>query len=1172
MAGNVIRRDVVQIAWEVEESPFSKLNKQAQSFQSTVKRAVGGAESDLGKVSKGTDKSTSSFKKLASSVDDSAKFVRRLKGDIAQADAAIAKLRETAASVKAKFDQLKAKVEQLKAAASAVKEQFRAMVSALKPSNVIAKIRSQLEAMKAAAVQNVQHFKELGRQKLTNLVSSIRETKNTLTGGKSGAEGFKNALKNVAKISFSETVNGIKRIGSSIKSAKTNIKSFASNIKTGLQSGFQGAIAKGKQLFSTIRQVNKESLSKITSAVEKLGSKLGKGVVSAAKKAVSALAKVGAAATAGFAALTGGSVNAYADYEQLVGGVETLFKDAKGTVMKYANNAYKTAGMSANDYMETVTGFSASLLQSLGGDTQKAAEVSDRALTDMSDNANKMGTDIESIKNAYQGFAKGYYTMLDNLKLGYGGTQSEMQRLIKDAAGYKDIQEELGVTVDESSMSFGNIINAISVVQKKLGITGTTAKEASTTIQGSINSMKGAWTNFLAGMADPNQDMGQLVDNLVDSIVGVKDESGKLVGGVINNLFPRIQAAVPRLAQGLGTILSQLFTLAAQNINVLGPLAPIGQAIINIISGIKAKIQSITADQEKMAAIRNIFDSIKTAVSNAATFVGKLVGSIIDLCTQAPVLGTIQAIVDAISNAFKWLGDHMEAVTNILATIIPFIVSLAAIIKVVNVVMKVWSVIQLVVNAGLLACPITWIVLAIAALIAIIVVLVKNWDKVKAAAVGCWNKIKGVWGSVKDWFSSKVIQPVKNFFADLWEKVPAPIKDVISKITDGFQWAYDKVTGAWEGIQDFFSDLWKGVIKVVAKPVNKLIDGANWVMDKLGSDKKFGHWEPYARGTDGHPGGNAIVNDGRGAELVQMPNGATFIPKGRNVGIPNAPKGMKVLDAQRTAQVMGRSTPTFNYEEGTGWSIWDFFDNAKGLVDKVIDKFIGWNGVTGFALDAGKALINKAKDSMLDWVKGLFKKHGGKGICDYNPSEGVEQWRSTVSQALKMENLFSADNVKRTLHQMQTESGGNPRAINNWDSNAKKGTPSKGLMQVIDPTFKSYARKGFASDIYDPLSNILASVRYARARYGTLAEAYKGVGYAGGVGIPKIKLPAYSPESSVVNAGSSSTSNNYSPSFTLNMSGTVDRTTERTIKRWVQEALDEVFDSLSRTNPRIQEV
>lgn len=1149
MADNVIRRDVVQIAWEVQQSPFKKITKQAQDFQSTVKRAVGGAESELNKVAEKTQKSTSSFKKLTASVEGSSKVVRRLKGDIAQADAAIAKMKATVETVKSRF---KAMLDSIKASAAAVKAQFKAMLNALKPSNVFAKIRSQLQSMKAAVVQNVQQFRALQRQKLTNLVSTVKQVKNTLTGGKSGAEGFKNALKNVAKISFSETVNGIKRIGAGIKNAKNNIKGFASSIKSGLQNGFQGAIGKGKQLFNTIKKVDQTSLKKITESVTKLGDKLGKGLVTAAKKAVSALAKVGAAASAGFAALGVGSIKGYADYEQLVGGVETLFKDSQSTVMKYANNAYKTAGMSANEYMETVTGFSASMLQSLGGDTKKAADMSNLALTDMSDNANKMGTDMESIKYAYQGFAKQNYTMLDNLKLGYGGTKEEMERLLADASKLSGQKYDLS--------SFADITQAIHVVQTEMGITGTTAKEAASTIQGSINSMKGAWQNFITGMADPNQDMGQLTDNLVNSVVTVA-----------KNLFPRIQAMLPRLAAGVGTLLSQLFTLAAQNVDALGPLAPIAQKIVNAVGAIKAKFQALAADKEKMAAIRNIFNGIKTAVGYAVTFVGQLVGKVIDFCTQAPVLNTIKAIVTAVSNAFKFLSDHIEAVTNVLAFIIPFIASLAAIIKVVNVAMKVWSVIQLVVNAGLLACPITWIVLGIAALIAIIVVLVKNWDKVKNAAVGCWNKIKGAWNSVSAWFGAKVITPVKNFFADLWEKVPAPVKNVISKITEGFQTARDKVTKCWEGIAGWFSNLWKGVVEAVAKPVNKLIDGANWVMDKLGSKKRFDGWKPYARGTSGHPGGNAIVNDGRGAELVQMPNGMTFIPKGRNVGIPNAPKGMKVLDAQRTAQLMGRRSPTFNYEEGTGWDIFDFFDDAGGLVSKVIEKFVSFKGMAGMALDSGKALISAAKGSLKSWIKGLFDKFGGKSLASYNPSKGVEQWRSTVASALKMEGLHTADNVKRTLYQMQTESGGNPRAINKWDSNAKKGTPSKGLMQVIDPTFNAYARSGYNKNIYDPISNILASVRYARSRYGSLAKAYRGVGYANGVG--RIKLPAYSPESSASAYRSSSTNtNNYSPSFTLNMSGTVDRTTERTIKKWVQEALEEIFESMSRTSPRVQEV
>jgi len=474
----------------------------------------------------------------------------------------------------------------------------------------------------------------------------------------------------------------------------------------------------------------------------------------------------------------------------------------------------------------------------------------------------------------------------------------------------------------------------------------------------------------------------------------------------------------------------------------------------------------------------------------------------------------------------------------------------------------------------MLACPVTWIVAAIVGLIAVIILLVRNWDKVKEAGKKCWDKIKETWSKVSSWFKSTVVDPVKKWFGGLWDNITDKVSDVKTKIVDAFQKAVDDVKSAWSGIKDFFSDIWKKTVQNVATPVNKLIDGANWVLEKVGSDKKFGHWEPYARGTNGHPGGNAIVNDGRGAELVQFPDGRTIIPKGRNVGIPNAPKGMKVLDAQRTAQLMGKSGPTFNYAGGIGdWDIWSFFDNVKGLAGKLIEKFVSFKGMSGYALDVGKSLINKAKGYIGDWVKGLFDKFGGKSLGSYEPSKGVEQWRSTVANALKMEGQHSAANIKRTLYQMQTESGGNPRAINNWDSNAKKGTPSKGLMQVIDPTFRAYARKGYASNIYDPLSNILASVRYAMARYGSLEKAYRGVGYEGGVGFPRLRLPVYAPASSVPVSGAGSThNNNYNPSFTLNMSGTVDRTTERTIKRWVKEAMEETFDSMERTSPRLTEV
>lgn len=280
-----------------------------------------------------------------------------------------------------------------------------------------------------------------------------------------------------------------------------------------------------------------DSIAKTDSKALGMAKTLGKGITTAAKWG----AALAGAATTAAAAIAKQAIEAYAEYEQLIGGVETLFGKSADVVKSYAENAYKTAGLSANEYMESVTGFSASLLASLEGDTAKAAKYADRAITDMADNANKMGTDIKSIQTAYQGFAKQNYTMLDNLKLGYGGTQTEMERLIKDASRMKDVQKKLGVTVDESSLSFANIVNAISVVQSSMGIMGATAEEASTTIEGSVNAMKSAWKNLLVGIADDNADFKTLVNNFVDSAITAGD-----------NLIPRLETVL----NGLGTLIT----------------------------------------------------------------------------------------------------------------------------------------------------------------------------------------------------------------------------------------------------------------------------------------------------------------------------------------------------------------------------------------------------------------------------------------------------------------------------------------------------------------------------------------------------------------------------------------------------------------------------------------
>ena len=270
MADNVVRRDVIEVSWNIDDSPLKKLTKQAQEFQQSVKKSVGGSESELNEFAKTTQKSTAEMRKLTTSVTGGSKAVRRMKADIAQTDAYIAKMKASIVAVKLQ-------IELMKFIAGDIKDRFKAMMAALKPSNVLAKMRAQLQAIKNAAiavknsiVQNVQHFKALGKQKLTGLINNIREAKNTLTGGEKGAQGFKNALKNIAKISFAETVNGIKRIGTGIKNAGMSVKNFATNIKTNIQNGFQSAINKGKQFIETLKKIDREKLKNINDSVNKL--------------------------------------------------------------------------------------------------------------------------------------------------------------------------------------------------------------------------------------------------------------------------------------------------------------------------------------------------------------------------------------------------------------------------------------------------------------------------------------------------------------------------------------------------------------------------------------------------------------------------------------------------------------------------------------------------------------------------------------------------------------------------------------------------------------------------------------------------------------------------------------------------------------------------------------
>lgn len=359
--------------------------------------------------------------------------------------------------------------------------------------------------------------------------------------------------------------------------------------------------------------------------VSKISSSLKSGLAKAAKVATAAVA----AAATGIGVLAKKSLDAYADFEQLTGGVETLFKTSADTVKKYAANAYKTAGLSANEYMETVTSFSASLIQSLGGDTKKAAEYANTAITDMSDNANKMGTDMELIQNAYRGFAKSNYTMLDNLALGYGGTKEEMERLIADASKMTDVQKKLGVTVDETDMSFANIVNAIHVVQANLDIMGTTSKEASTTIQGSISSMKSAWENLLVGIADDSQDFGKLIDNFVDSVATV----GK-------NIMPRIKKILKGVAKLIKEIVPEVAKMLPEIVNDILP--DLANAAVDIVKGL----------------VDALVDNADTLLDTGIKILDTIINGIIECIPKIKDL--IPTIINAILRIIDVLTDHLD--------------------------------------------------------------------------------------------------------------------------------------------------------------------------------------------------------------------------------------------------------------------------------------------------------------------------------------------------------------------------------------------------------------------------------------------------------------------------------------------------------------------------------
>ena len=548
-------------------------------------------------------------------------------------------------------------------------------------------LTSQYRAMSAQYTANNTKHKELvasydaEKQKLAQIEATLGKTSPEY---QAQAKVVANLARDVDKSSAAVNANGIamSKMRTQMNNAQADINKTDSEIKSlspDMDKAGKAASELGGEAAKSGRQAQEASggYTVFKNVLANLATSAIGAAVNGLKQLGSAVLNVGKQA-----------IEAYSQNEQLVGGVQTLFKDSAGIVQDYANNAYKAAGMSANEYMNTVTGFSASLIQSLGGDTKAAAELGNTAVQDMSDNANKMGTDIESIQQTYQSLARGNYAMLDNLKLGYGGTKSEMERLMADAEKLTGEHYTIG--------DFGDTVKAIHAVQTQMGITGTTAKEASTTIEGSMNAMKASWQNLLAGMSDSGANMDGLINNLVDSVNTFASNIMPRIAPLINGM---VQSAVQLLPQAVNMITTQLLPLiTAQVPNIVNGLSQVVQAIVaalpQIMSALTAALPQIVQAiltllpqllDAGMQMLTMLIQGFAQALPQLITMLPTIVRQIVDVILQnlplilqagmELLMGLAQGLIQALPELIQMLPGIVMQITDTLLDNLPLLIT-----------------------------------------------------------------------------------------------------------------------------------------------------------------------------------------------------------------------------------------------------------------------------------------------------------------------------------------------------------------------------------------------------------------------------------------------------------------------------------------------------------------
>lgn len=526
---------------------------------------------------------------------------------------------------------------------------------------------------------------------------------------------------------------------------------------------------------------------KATSKVAAIGDKIKGGLGTAAKAGVAALGAALASAATGTVALGKAALESYAQYEQLVGGVDKLFQDASPKLQEYAANAYQTAGMSANQYMEQATSFSAALINSLKGDTQKAADQADVAMRAMSDNVNTFGSNMEDVQNAFQGFSKQNFTMLDNLKLGYGGTKQEMQRLIDDANEYAaSIGEASNLSID----SFSDIVTAIDLIQQKQHIAGTTAREAATTIEGSVNMAKAAWQNWVTELGKDDADMEKLTTQLVDSVTTAASNIVPRIAVIAGAAMAALSEQLPSAVEQLGASLSEYApTLGASVMSLIGTVAQMAMeyaptALLAIVGALTTFLTEYapTLLQAAMTMFLAIVQALTESGPQIMDALMVVLQSLVQVCiNNMPAMAT--AAHDLIEMLFQAIVDYGPAILQQLA-------------------------------------------LLVASLVVVIGMMVGQFfDQGVAAIQGLWDGAVEAFQSVADWFGS-IGDMILGAIGDLGSLLADAGKSVIDGFLGGLK-------GAWDGVTGWFSGITASIPQLKGPPVKDaglLVENGELVM------------------------------------------------------------------------------------------------------------------------------------------------------------------------------------------------------------------------------------------------------------------------------------------------------------------------------------------------------